>query len=645
MRIPTLLLTLLWAFSARAADPSVWPFDTPTPASVATLLSLAQNTDNRNGPLGNYFSLLLNSHGSLQGVNIYYLPDFGAKCDGVTDDTAKIQAWMNKAAANVKLILPAGGQCAFTAPLAFPLVSNVTIEGSGESGGLLYTGSASPTDATITASSISGNTLTVGAVASGTIKLGAYLRGAGVPANEMVTSGSGFSWTVSLSATVGPITMTTVDPLVMIGTTNNCFNSWNIRGFRMRSSTVMTAGDALQINCISTVGLLDINIGGSGAGSDNDSNFYNALHIIAGSSYHAWHGNLRGSHAAVILQGKYDGAYGVLVDVYMQEMAITNSGYGVIFGGGCGGCNIDASDIEGNGENALISQSYVSTPNLQVLLGSTASVDATSLSLGSGVGVEVSDPGNNVTSSTLDMNGAWLSWAQNQCLLVDNTALYWRIKLASGALQGCGQSGTLATGALDNESTSASMWIRAAGDRFWDNNGNDIYNVSGAVNPIVIEGSDFDSTSGKFSGAVVGSYIGSAGDIYEKAGHDTFILGASGKISVIGTVGDCSLWVEAGTLFSGDSAAGSAGCTFQIGTATYPFTSGAFSGAVSSGSVQVAPVAIGSLPTCGSSLVGREYWVNNGVTSPTYHLAVSTTGTATWPVYCTYNGSAYAWVY
>ncbi len=597
---------------------------------------------NKCAPTTTQWDALFEHKVDVDGAAFNLQNDFGAVCDGSTDDTTAIQAFMNKAAPGVRLVFPAGSPCAFTAPLTFPGYSNVTIDGTGSSGGLLYTGPAVPVGTTITASA-SGYTLTV---TSGTPTLGAYLTGiTGFP-NVMVTSGSGSTWTLSENVgTVASQSMTTVPPLVKIGTTNTCFNSWNIRGFRMRSSTVMTAGDALQINCISTVGLLDINIGGSGAGSDNNSNFYNALHIIAGSSYHAWHGNLRGSNAAVILQGEYDGAYGVLVDVYMEEMAITNSGYGVIVGGGCGGCNIDASDIEGNGENALISQSYVSTPNLQVLLGSTASVDATSLSLGSGVGVEVSDPGNNVTSSTLDMNGAWLSWAQNQCLLVDNTALYWRIKLASGALQGCGQSGTLATGALDNESTSASMWIRAAGDRFWDNNGNDIYNVSGAVNPIVIEGSDFDSTSGKFSGAVVGSYIGSAGDIYEKAGHDTLILGASGKISVIGTVGDCSLWVEAGTLFSGDSAAGSAGCTFQIGTASYPFTSGAFSGAVSSGSVQVAPVAIGSLPTCGSTLVGREYWVNNGVTSPTYHLAVSSTGTATWPVYCTYNGSAYAWVY
>jgi hypothetical protein len=58
-----------------------------------------------------------------------------------------------------------------------------------------------------------------------------------------------------------------------------------------------------------------------------------------------------------------------------------------------------------------------------------------------------------------------------------------------------------------------------------------------------------------------------------------------------------------------------------------------------------APVAIGALPTCNSSAVGTMAWVNNGIASPTYHQAVSTTGSAVFPVYCTYNGTAYNWVY
>ena len=61
--------------------------------------------------------------------------------------------------------------------------------------------------------------------------------------------------------------------------------------------------------------------------------------------------------------------------------------------------------------------------------------------------------------------------------------------------------------------------------------------------------------------------------------------------------------------------------------------------------VEITPVTIASLPTCNSTNVGDHAFVNNGVTTPTYHLAVSSTGTGQWPVYCTYNGSAYSWVY
>ena len=63
---------------------------------------------------------------------------------------------------------------------------------------------------------------------------------------------------------------------------------------------------------------------------------------------------------------------------------------------------------------------------------------------------------------------------------------------------------------------------------------------------------------------------------------------------------------------------------------------------------KLAPMAIATLLssyTCNSTNIGMIAFVNNGVTSPTYHMTVSTTGTATWPVYCTYASSTYAWVY
>jgi hypothetical protein len=52
-------------------------------------------------------------------------------------------------------------------------------------------------------------------------------------------------------------------------------------------------------------------------------------------------------------------------------------------------------------------------------------------------------------------------------------------------------------------------------------------------------------------------------------------------------------------------------------------------------------VAIASLPACATGTAGLYATVNNGVSSPTYMGAVSTTGTTTDPVFC--NGTG--WVY
>jgi hypothetical protein len=54
---------------------------------------------------------------------------------------------------------------------------------------------------------------------------------------------------------------------------------------------------------------------------------------------------------------------------------------------------------------------------------------------------------------------------------------------------------------------------------------------------------------------------------------------------------------------------------------------------------------ISGLPVCSSANAGQSFSVNNGVSTPTYFGAVSTTGAAIDPVYCNYNGTSYGWVY
>jgi len=75
------------------------------------------------------------------------------------------------------------------------------------------------TNSAVFVGSISTTTLTVSSVTSGTITIGQYITGTGVTAGTYITAGSGLSWTVSVSQTVGPITFTQVGG----STVNNYF--------------------------------------------------------------------------------------------------------------------------------------------------------------------------------------------------------------------------------------------------------------------------------------------------------------------------------------------------------------------------------------------------------------------------------------
>ncbi len=77
-----------------------------------------------------------------RGVTFNLKTDFGAACDGATDDTAAIQNWLNKARPGVKLVAPAG-TCLFSAALTAPTASNYSIAGAGSAATVLkYTGAS-----------------------------------------------------------------------------------------------------------------------------------------------------------------------------------------------------------------------------------------------------------------------------------------------------------------------------------------------------------------------------------------------------------------------------------------------------------------------------------------------------------------------
>jgi hypothetical protein len=77
-------------------------------------------------------------------------------------------------------------------------------------------GFASKAGPAIVVGSISGTTLTVASVSSGTLAIGQKISGTGISANTYITAGSGSSWTVSVSQTVGSGTTITASYRVVL---------------------------------------------------------------------------------------------------------------------------------------------------------------------------------------------------------------------------------------------------------------------------------------------------------------------------------------------------------------------------------------------------------------------------------------------
>ena len=83
----------------------------------------------------------------IQGVvKSVALTDYGAKCDGVTDDTTAIQNWLNQAAPQTVLGAP-DGVCLFSSALQTPYAGQYTIQGAGQQSTVFrYVGANTTTD-------------------------------------------------------------------------------------------------------------------------------------------------------------------------------------------------------------------------------------------------------------------------------------------------------------------------------------------------------------------------------------------------------------------------------------------------------------------------------------------------------------------
>jgi hypothetical protein len=464
------------------------------------------------------------------------LREYGAKCDGSTDDTSSIQAWANAAAGgNITLTNYNGGTCIFKSPIIFPIANWVTIAGIGRSTLFEYAGSATNTSlmylgpSAILTGGTGGSastTLAVTAVGGNVAPfVGMLLQPqTGIPTNTTITAcpggtcGGTGNYTLSQS-----VTLAAGSVINDIPSGSSCgINGWSIHGFRTLSSTVMTAGDGVRLTNLCNADISDIYAGGWIGGNNN---LYNSIHFNSGNSIRVRGYSAEGSNRSVLING---GSSNQFTDPYFEHGQVLDSGCGVEIGGNVGGFHMDTSDVLENGCNVLISQNMVAIANLQVVLGSGSAIDVTNPSLypsASQIGLEISDPGSS--NSWLTLNGTWIASASEQCVLIDS-GVNWRVNWTGGNLGNCNGAGA-GHGEFENQSTNSTNQYNITGVRAIDSSSGtpSIYNVSGA-NPIMLSGVAASDSGFNISSNVGGFYINSAGQTiwsdWSSVGTTNFLL-------------------------------------------------------------------------------------------------------------------------
>ena len=305
-------------------------------------------------------------------------PPFNAKCDGITDDSAALQSWLNVMgtystayAADYSGVIPAA-TCAFTTSLSISGRNAITIMGLGQNSLLKYTGAS-----------------------------------------------------------------TTVTPFTFGSTTGGCsITSLTLKDFYLASATHMTAGAAIELDDACAVRMQNLGMQDNAGGGYG--NWYVGLIVKGGNQVYLADNIISGSLSPIIAYGD-DPPHGStqLTDLRIRGgLLIGGSSAGVNLAGNVGGAAIDGVDILQNGTQLRISQDLVAIPNIQVFIGPTAFLDATTG--GAGIDIDVEDAGGN--NSILTISGASIASAGAQCVVFGNNA-HWELNWNGGLLANCAATG------------------------------------------------------------------------------------------------------------------------------------------------------------------------------------------------------------
>ena len=374
---------------------------------------------------------------------------FGAKCDGVTDDTTALQAWAAATTDRAHLVVP--GVCVFKAQIAFPPTAyGVTIEGNGHPGKLLYAGTSTTLDPLI--------------------QIGQRSAPAGCAAK-----------------------------------------GWAIKGLHIMSSTVMTAGDGLRISDACNMQIDDLTIGGNLDGGN--SNFFNALHLDGGNSVYVRGFGLQGSNAGLTINGEVDLSHQYTDPMLLHGYVVHSRIGLHICGGVGGLLADDTDALQNGTnvliDQACAAKSNVQLLFGPHFLSDAT--DATSFPSEPQIGVHVADPGGPneiiIYKGWLASSGKQCFAIDNMGAPTSGATPF--VSILGATFAGChGLLTTTSGSAIDNQNTYWTVGVSST--NFYASQGASfptIYNIAGAP-PVSLIGLKVDSIF-SISGVWAGCYFNS----------------------------------------------------------------------------------------------------------------------------------------
>lgn len=318
------------------------------------------------------------------GVTFNLKNDFGAACNGSTDDTTAIQNWLAKVASGVHLVAPAG-TCNFSTPLKVAYADGWSLAGSGHGGtnfsytGLDYNGtvtagaswSAAAPTITLSSSSIPAN-VTAALTAGDTVSVW-DTQGVGSSVTSpqylgTIQSIAGTTLTLAAGAIAASqgssdsLHLTT--DLITVSDTNTS-HGWMenvvIEGFTISSTTNLSGGSAFHAHALAGAVVRDVVVG--------TFPVVPALTNMSGGFWFDGAAGIYADHLAGDGNGTGDGvlvngALGGNADLMLHGPAFSWFANGLHMAGTFGGLQCDgAGDIRTNGTDLLIDNAVTAAAN------------------------------------------------------------------------------------------------------------------------------------------------------------------------------------------------------------------------------------------------------------------------------------------